>query len=528
MLEGLQQVIYQVTENAQAVSSAAAQLAAASAQSGQATNQIALTIQQVASGTSQQSQDVSRTSSSVEQMNRAIHAVAKGAQEQSQAVNKTSAMATQISSAIQQVAGNVQSGARGAREAAETALSGTRTIEATIQGMQAIKAKVGLSSQKVMEMGRHSEQIDAIVETIDEIASQTNMLALNAAIEAARVEAKAEKTVEALLQQHMLGAANLVAHILASGYILQSKELEALAREAQLEDLFVSDPDGVIIASSNPGSLGFRFSDDSRDQSSVFRSLLKQRDDVVIQPIQARDQDGKPYVYVGVSRRDCPGIVQAGISGEAIERLLGYSRGFAVVAAEIRKLADHAKSATKEISMIIQAMQKVVIESIRVMEDGVHDVESRSAQATEAGKSLAAILHTVEAVNHQVEEIAKAFQHMHASSSELVSGMEAVGAVVKQNIAATEEMAVNSNSMTQAVENIASVSEENSAAIEEVSASTEEVSAQVEQVSAAAAALMQMAQNLQQIVAQFKLSHVVESIPQETASIVLEECMPSA
>ncbi|MCI0519687.1 MAG: methyl-accepting chemotaxis protein [Chloroflexi bacterium] len=52
--------------------------------------------------------------------------------------------------------------------------------------MQAIKAKVGLSAERVQEMGRRSDQIGAIVETIEDIASQTNLLALNAANEAAR------------------------------------------------------------------------------------------------------------------------------------------------------------------------------------------------------------------------------------------------------------------------------------------------------------------------------------------------------
>jgi methyl-accepting chemotaxis protein len=132
-------------------------------------------------------------------------------------------------------------------------------------------------------------------------------------------------------------------------------------------------------------------------------------------------------------------------------------------------------------------------------------VENRSAQAAQAGESLAIILETVQTVNRQIAEIASAVQHMQASSRELVSTMEAVSVVVKQNTAATEGMAASTNKIMQTMDNIAGVSEENSAAVQEVSASTGEASAQVEQVSASAAALMEMAQNLQQVVDQFKL-----------------------
>jgi len=52
--------------------------------------------------------------------------------------------------------------------------------------LETVREKVGQSTHKVNEMGRRSQQIGAIVKTIDEIASQTNLLALNAAIEAAR------------------------------------------------------------------------------------------------------------------------------------------------------------------------------------------------------------------------------------------------------------------------------------------------------------------------------------------------------
>jgi hypothetical protein len=214
-----------------------------------------------------------------------------------------------------------------------------------------------------------------------------------------------------------------------------------LAQLARIEAFCISDADGVIIASSDPNSLGFRFSEDLRHESSNFRQLLNQRDGVVIRPIRERDQDSKPYIYVGVSRRDRPGIVQAGMAGDLVYRLGGYSRGFAVVAVEIRKLAEHAKEATREINILISGIQKSVTAAMLMMEDENRDMEKGSAQAAEAGNSLTAILSTAESVRQQMEEIVAAMQHMNTSADELVNVMNTVNRIVKENTAAMKELA---------------------------------------------------------------------------------------
>ncbi|MDY6875019.1 MAG: methyl-accepting chemotaxis protein [Chloroflexota bacterium] len=395
LVVSLHDLIGQVAGSANHVSAASGKLSSAAEQAGEAAQQIATTIQQVASGTAQQTESVTKTAVSVEELSRAIDGVARGAQEQASAVARSSQATAQISAAVQQVAANAQAGAEGSAEATQAARAGADTVEETVKGMKSIKDKVGLSAQRVREMGQRSNEVGAIVETIDDIASQTNLLALNAAIEAAR-------------------------------------------------------------------------------------------------------------------------------AGE-------HGKGFAVVADEVRKLAEKSAEATKEIAGLIKGIQETVGEAVQAMNESATEVDVGADRANDAGQALQSILKAAEAVNQQVAEIASAAQQMSASSSELVNEMDAVSAVVEENTASTEEMAASSGQVSQAVENIASISEENSAAAEEVSAAVEEMSAQIQEVSASAQSLNGMAQTLRTVVAQFRLTTgETQATPVQAAQTTAPALVPVA
>jgi methyl-accepting chemotaxis protein len=343
--------------------------------------QITETMQQVAAGSAQQAQSVNGTAVSIEQMGRAIDGVARGAQEQATGINRVTDVISRVSASIQQVNSSAAVGEAESAQAAETAKSSAQTLAEMITGMQDIRQKVRISSEKIEQMGSRSVQINAILETIEEIASQTNLLALNAAIEAAR-------------------------------------------------------------------------------------------------------------------------------AGE-------HGKGFAVVADEVRKLAEKSMYATDEIGALVKAIQDAVDDATGAMNEGARAVEAGVERAGQSNQALQFILSSVETASSKTGEIVHAVKQMDEAFGALIEAVDSVGAVVEENTAAAEEMAAGSNEVNQAITNIASISEENSASIEEVSASTLEIGSQVSSVSESAEVLRNVSIDLRAVVNNFKFKKEDENIPEK-------------
>ncbi|MCP4542071.1 MAG: HAMP domain-containing protein [Chloroflexi bacterium] len=234
---------------------------------------------------------------------------------------------------------------------------------------------------------------------------------------------------------------------------------------------------------------------------------IKASTDMVAQRVQEMGQRSEQIGDIVATIDDIASQTNLLALNAAIEaaRAGEHGKGFAVVADEVRKLAESSTEATKEIAGLIKDVQRTITEAVQAMDEGATQVEAGMAQADDAGRALDVILAAAELVNRQVGEIATAAREMDASANELVGAMDSVSAVVEENTASTEEMSAGAGEASQAIENIAAISEENSAASEEMSATVEEMTAQVEEVTASAQSLSGMAVELQTLVAQFRL-----------------------
>ncbi len=127
-------------------------------------------------------------------------------------------------------------------------------------------------------------------------------------------------------------------------------------------------------------------------------------------------------------------------------------RGFAVVADEVRKLAERTGKATGEITDMIKGIQTETKEAVHSMETGIQEVDKGRELADQAGTSL----------------------------TEVVSGSQRVMDMIRQIATATEEQSVAAEQISKNIERIASITKETASGAEQSATAAEELNRQAE------------------------------------------------
>jgi len=123
-------------------------------------------------------------------------------------------------------------------------------------------------------------------------------------------------------------------------------------------------------------------------------------------------------------------------------------RGFAVVADEVRKLAERTTKATKEISEMINTIQEETTRAVEAMEEGTHKVENGMNLANEAGDALSKIVTGVEDVNDMISQIATAAEEQSATAEEIAKNMENISEAANTNVEAINDVTAAADSVS--------------------------------------------------------------------------------
>jgi len=228
-----------------------------------------------------------------------------GASQQAAQIRNAAEAVNAMSVTTQRMSENADAATQTSVKATQAAVKGGTAVAETIKGMQRIRATVQSTGKKIKGLGERSLEIGAIIEVINEIATQTNLLALNAAIEAAR----------------------------------------------------------------------------------------------------------------------------AGEQG----------RGFAVVADEVRKLAERAARSTKDITGLIKGIQVETSEAVTVMEEGTREVEEGTKLADQAGAALREIEQIVKQTASLMTDITRAAGDQVKSTESVVQTMGSISRLTQETTQGVQE-----------------------------------------------------------------------------------------
>ncbi|MDD2897337.1 MAG: methyl-accepting chemotaxis protein [Desulfuromonadaceae bacterium] len=287
---------------------------------GQLADEINSLVDKIRGIISQIAQTSEQVSASAVQLQSNSEQMAAGAEEVAAQAVTVATAGEEMSATSGDIAQNCQMASEGSQQASAAAVSGTRVVNETIAVMNSIAERVMSSAKAVESLGSRSDQIGAIVGTIEDIADQTNLLALNAAIEAAR----------------------------------------------------------------------------------------------------------------------------AGEQG----------RGFAVVADEVRALAERTTKATREIGGMIKAIQQETKGAVIAMEEGVNEVAKGSEKAADSGRALEQILEQINDVNSQIHQVATAAEEQTATTSEISNNMQQITEVVARTSRGAKDSATAANQLSALAEDL--------------------------------------------------------------------------
>lgn len=303
-------------------------------------------------------------------------------------------------------------------------------------------------SQSSEQLAASSEELSASAE---ETTAATNQVATSITDVTQTIELQGVKTEE---------SAEVIGEIVNG--IVQIAENASIVSESTMETM-------------NQANIGSEYIEKVTSQmNTIYQANIETNN--VMQSLERRSNEIGQIIMLITDIADQTNLLALNAAIEAA-RAGEQGKGFAVVADEVRKLAEESRKSAGQISEIIMAIQQETVKAAEMMSNGNVEVINGKELVGETRKTFLEILKLIENSNAGVQELS----------------------------AISEEMSASAQQVGVAVEEVEKLAKTTSQSSSEIAAATEEQLATMEQISTSAISLADLAERLREMVTKFNL-----------------------